>query len=148
MKGGPLANQDSFYFADDKIRSSPGGSAPQGGVLALLADMGMATRLVQAAKNLHLPVKILDEAETLLTCAEQTRPGLIILDWDAKEQEAYKLVKAMADRETLRRIPTVGFVSQGKSALKEEAQRAGCDRVLGKTEFIRTLHDILMRHGK
>jgi len=72
---------------------------------------------------------------------------LVVLDWDDCEAEAFKLLSAFSFNESLRRIPTIGYLSQAKRHLKDEAQNAGCHRVYGKTEFTKGIEDLFMRYA-
>ncbi len=126
----------------------PGGVRTGGLVLGLVSNLLLAGRIAQSAKHCHLNVHNCDSPETLLKHARGERPALIIFDWDGCEAPAYKVLAAMRSEEFLSGVPSVGCVSTGKAALREEAQRAGCHRVYLKTEFLRDLDLILSRYAK
>lgn len=118
-----------------------------GMVFGLLGDVGTASRIAKAAKLCHLEVHNFDKSETLKDHFKRTIPILLLIDWDLREAEAYHLLNEMAENADFKRVPKIGFVSQSKEALKREAQRAGCDRVYFKTEFLRELNNIFMRYA-
>ncbi|MDP3919759.1 MAG: hypothetical protein Q8R76_03015 [Candidatus Omnitrophota bacterium] len=119
--------------------------SPSGAVFALVASVEIATRLVKAAKHCHAQLNNFDDVERLLAFAREKPPMFIILDWDEREAQAFRLLQALRSA-GLDKVPTVGFSSQSKGSLREEAQRAGCHRVYPKSEFIRNLDDIFMRY--
>ena len=126
----------------------PAGIRSGGIVLGLVANLFLASKIVQTAKHCHLAVHHFDRAEALLKFAGQHVPILIILDWDDCEAEAFKLLKELARNTDLQHVPAVGYLSQAKALLKEEARRAGCHRVYGKTEFNRDLASLLTRYAQ
>jgi PleD family two-component response regulator len=123
------------------------GAAKGGALLGLVSDLLMATKIAQAAKHNHLGVHNFDRAGALVEHAASKRPFLVILDWDGCEAEAFKVLKAFREDAVLKGIPTVGYVSQSKKEVKEEAERAGCHRVYTKVEFTHAVDDILMRYA-
>ena len=118
-----------------------------GTVFSLLGDVATATRIAKAAKACHLEVHNFDRSEGLKDHFSRKPPVLILIDWDSKEAEAYRLLKEMAKNADFKRVPKVGFVSQTKESLKREAQAAGCDRVYSRTEFMKELNNIFMRYA-
>ena len=129
----------------DNWHAVSSGISPSGPALALVANVGMATRLVKTAKHFHTQLNCFDDADRLLAFAREKPPMFIILDWDEREAQAFRLLQALRSTD-LDKVPTVGFSSQSKGSLREEAQRAGCHRVYPKSEFIRNLDDIFMRY--
>ena len=119
-----------------------------GAVYALVANILMATRIAQAAKHCHLSVHNFDKAQSLMTQALQKAPILVILDWDACEAEAFKVLKEMTGNADLKGVPVIGFLSQSKTMVKEEARRAGCHRIYTKTEFQQELEMLLTRYAR
>jgi CheY-like chemotaxis protein len=116
-------------------------------VYSLVADMAAATLIVKCATALHIGVKNFDKAEKLVTQAAIERPFLIILDFEKCEAEAFRALNELRNNADLRSIPAVGFVTQAKSMVKPEAEKAGCSRVYMKTEFGRQLPDLMARYA-
>lgn len=105
----------------------------------------MATRVARDAKALYFEAFQSDRIEALWALAAERKVLLVILDWDHCEAECFKLLEKMRREESWKAVPVVGYLSQEKTALREEARKAGCDRVYGKSEFFKNLNDILMR---
>ncbi|MBI3307227.1 MAG: hypothetical protein HYZ84_05425 [Candidatus Omnitrophica bacterium] len=120
----------------------------RGGIIyGLLRDVLMATKIAQSAKHAHLAVHHFDEAAPLLDHVRTKIPSLIILDWDACESEAFKLLKELQQNADFKSVPVVGYVSQSKRATQQEAQRSGCDRVYFKSDFMKHLDDLWVRYA-
>ena len=118
-----------------------------GAVFGLVSNILMASKIAQSAKHHHLGVHNFDKAKPLIEHAEQKPPALIIMDWDGCEAEAFRVLKALKDKEGLKGVPTVGFVSQAKAQLKAEGERAGCHRMYSKSEFPRILDELMVRYA-
>lgn len=117
-------------------------------ILSLLSALPLATKVAKAAKEFHARVHNCDRADLLVRHAAQEKPLFVILDWDGCEAEAFRVLKEFGLHEDLRKVPLVGFLSDNKQALKEEAQRTGCDRVYSKTEFFRNLNELFVRYAR
>lgn len=116
-------------------------------VYGLVKDLLVATKIAQAAKHCHLAVHNFDKAEPLVLHAKERKPMLVILDWDGCEAEAFKVLKEMSGNADLKRVPSMGYLSHSKSAVRDEAQRAGCHRVYTKTEFMHDLEVLITRYA-
>ncbi|MBU3759951.1 MAG: hypothetical protein FGM27_08510 [Candidatus Omnitrophica bacterium] len=122
-----------------------GAGAPAGLVLSLVAAVPVASRIAKAAKACGLSVHNSSRPESLLDHADSDKIALLLLDFDGCEAQAFALLQMRKARGAFARVPVFGFVSQAKSKVKEEAQRAGCDRVYFKTEFLSNLESLLAR---
>lgn len=117
-------------------------------IASFVGDMAMATRITKAAKQCGLAVKNFDHIEPLLKHAETKVPEVVFMDWDRLEAKCYELLQLARNLDTWSTVSLIGYVSQNKAALKEEAQRAGCQRVYSKTEFIAELEMLIARSVK
>ena len=116
-------------------------------VFALVADMAAAMQIVKCAKPLHIGVRNFDRSAKLVTQAALERPFLVILDFEKCEVEAFRVLNELRNNADLKSVPAVGFVTQAKSMVKPEAEKAGCSRVYMKTEFGRELPDLMTRYA-
>ena len=117
-------------------------------VFGLVSEIDMASRIAKAARQCHLSVHNFDRAEALIGGAREKAPVLIILDWDKREAEAFKVLNELRSNADLKGVAAVGYVSGSRENLKDEARRAGCLRVYGKTELIRDLEQLLARYAQ
>ena len=116
-------------------------------VFALVVDMVAATQIVKCAAGLHIGVRNFDSAERLVAQASIERPFLVILDFEKREAEAFRVLNELHKNADLKSTPAVGFVTQAKVMVKPEAEKAGCFRVYMKTEFGRELPDLIARYA-
>ncbi len=117
------------------------------GLYALVRDMAAASRIVKSAGALHVAAQNFDRAQTLLDHARKEKPCLVIVDLETCEVEAFQVLKELRESADLKGVPVVGVVTQAKSMLKPEAEKAGCLRVYLKTEFGRVLPDLIARYA-
>jgi DNA-binding response OmpR family regulator len=117
-------------------------------VYALVKDMNVAVQVVKCASRFGLKARNFDKADKLLESASTEKPFLVVLDFEHCEAEAYKTLKNLRENADSKGVPLVGFVTQARSAVKSEAEAAGCDRVYFKTEFNRELPNFIMRYAK
>lgn len=135
---------------DNRQNNLPGGQVPQapgGTVYGLVKDILVATRIAQACKHSRLAVHNFDRADALVAHAKNQMPLLVILDWDGCEAEAFKVLKEMMGNADLKRVPNLGYLSQSKQMVRDEARRAGCHRVYTKTEFMHDLEVLIARYA-
>lgn len=119
-----------------------------GYVVGLISDIYLAGKIAQSARQHGLNVHHFDRGDDLVAFVQGHKTLFIILDWDHREAESFKILKALRDSADLRRVPVIGYLSSAKQELVQEAERAGCDRVYGKTEFNKNLNDFMMRYAR
>ena len=124
----------------------PSVKAPK--IIGLIRDVLMARKITEKAKQYGLSAQHMDRAEFLVRHVEGRVPILIILDWEGCEPECFKLLKQMTEMADLKKVPVIGFFSKNKQEISEEARRAGCDRLYGKSEFISHLDELLIRYAR
>ncbi len=116
-------------------------------VFGLVSDLAMATRIAKAARQCHWGVHNFDQAEALIRHAREKAPVLIILDLDTREAESFKVLKELRSNADVKGVAVIGYISGTRENLKDEARRAGCHRVYGKTELMRDLENLLARYA-
>ena len=121
-------------------------------VMALVGGMDLAAKIVKSARLHHLDIRTFDKAEKLLAAALARVPEVVILDFEAREADAFNFLKALrenaVEKAGLKKASVVGLVSNTKREVKNEAERAGCLRVYLKTEFLTGLDEIWLRYAK
>ena len=139
--------QGSAFPSAEAFLAGYSGIPHSGIVYGLLRDILIATKIAQSAKHAHLSVHHFNEAAPLIEHVRKKIPCVIILDWDVCEAESYKVLKELKQSADFKGVPVVGYVSQSKRAIQAEAQRAGCDRVYFKSEFMKQLDDLWVRYA-
>ena len=117
-------------------------------VYGLVRDMTIAVQIVKCANRFGLKARNFDKADKVLESVKAEKPFLVILDFEHCEAEAYKTLKELLENADSKNVPFIGFVDKSRAQVKEEAERAGCQRVYMKTEFGRELPNFMMRYAK
>ncbi len=113
------------------------------GVIAAVEDLFFGARILETARQLDVPLRLVHSPSELLTQARANRPDLVILDLDAagcRPLDALRQLKADPD---LAATPVLGFLSHLHRELKRAAAEAGCDRILARSAFTVQLAEIL-----
>lgn len=114
----------------------------------MCGDTAFAIKLAKSAKKNYAEVQNFDQEETLAQFLKKIKPCLLILDFEKREAESFKFLNKMSQNADPKEVPVIGYIAQGKSLSNvSEAQEAGCDRVYTKSEFGRSMDDILMRYS-
>ena len=116
-------------------------------VYGLMANMQLASKIAQSAKSCRLTAQNSDTAEAVLQHVRMKRPALIIFDLDSREAEAFKVLSEIGRDASFKTIPTIGCISASKRETLEDVRRAGCHRVYMRTEFLKSLNEILARYA-
>lgn len=117
-----------------------------GHVLAVVADLFFAVKIMDAAKKAGMTIELLKDPKEILEKAK-SHPALIIVDLNLESVEPIKLVSTLKGSPDLNRISVVGFLSHVQTELKQKATEAGCDMVLARSAFSQNLPSILQRHS-
>ncbi len=142
-----MSAQPSFH---EQPVGAPGVSGCRRGiVLTLTGDLSVATRITKSAKMCHLEVRHLDRSERLIEALKSILGApVLVIDWDTREADGFKALKAIRETVDLKKAAVVGFVSAAKQETKREAEGLGCLRVYGKSEFFSGLEMIWVRYVK
>lgn len=110
-----------------------------GRVVALMDDLFFQMKLAETAKQLGVEVKVAANAKALLGLLEPL-PKLVIVDLNARAGaiDAIQQLRERADG-----VPVLGFLSHVQTDLATQAEAAGCDEVMPRSQFTRNLATIL-----
>ena len=113
------------------------------GVIAAVEDLFFGARLLETARQLSVPLRLVNSATDLLTQARTSRPDLVILDLDAAGCRPLDAIRELKADPDLAATPVLGFLSHLHRDLKRAAAEAGCDRILARSAFTAELAEIL-----
>ena len=116
-------------------------------VVALVADLIFAARIRGTAEAVGARVVLARGAEELLRVARAEKPRLILVDLDARTGDAVGAIRSIKEVPTLASATVVGFVSHVQESTIGEARRAGADRVVARSAFVRDLARMLAPGG-
>jgi CheY-like chemotaxis protein len=119
-------------------------SGPEGSlVIAAVEDIFFSAMIESSARNAGVEVKIAVDSSRLNELLNSTLPRLIILDLNGKACAPLEAVTFIKAEPRLAGVPVIGFFSHVQVELETAARAAGCDRVLPRSAFVRSLPQIL-----
>ena len=110
-----------------------------GRVVALMDDLFFQMKLAETAKRLGVEVKGATNGEAFMGLLA-SGPKLVIVDLNARNDPIAVIEKL---RRTRKDIRVVGFLSHVQRELAAQAQAAGCDVILPRSNFTQSLASIL-----
>lgn len=114
-------------------------------VLAVLDDLFFTVKIEDAAKRAGLQSVFVKSAETALARLAES-PLLVIVDLNCTASNPVSLIRQIKAGD-FASIPIVGFVSHVQTSLKQQAQEAGCDKVIARSVLSTSLPQILRQHA-
>ena len=110
-----------------------------GRVVALMDDLFFQMKLMETAKHLGVELKVAANGDALLGLLDPATK-LVIVDLNARSQPLVVIQRLRAEEEHLR---VVAFLSHVQRELAAQAQAAGCDEVMPRSQFTQNLSAIL-----
>ena len=133
--------QDREGAAGEDRRSS---ADPAGGLaIALVADLLFASRIRGAANAVGARALTVRTADELIERSREVAPRLILLDLEARGVNAPALIERLKADPELSSVPVIAFGSHVRGEALLAARRAGADRVLARSAFVRDLPSLL-----
>ncbi len=112
-------------------------------VIAAVEDLLFKSKILETAKELEVDAKFPRKPRRLLEAVKENPPDLLILDLNSSHFEPLELLRTVKSDETLREVPTVGFLSHVQKDLAVAAKEAGCDRIMARSAFTKDLPKIM-----
>ena len=112
-------------------------------VIAAVEDLLFKSKILETAKELDVDAQFPRKPRKLLDAVEESPPDLLILDLNSSHFEPLELLRTVKSDETLREVPTVGFLSHVQKDLAVAAKEAGCDRIMARSAFTKDLPKII-----
>jgi len=118
-------------------------NTPPPGIM-LCDDLIFFSRVAAAAKAAGLTVRQAKTQSAALALANQTPPGGVIIDL---QNDGLNLTALLAELKTAcRTMPTtIGFGSHVDAETLRDARKAGCDRVMPRSQFVEELDSNLTK---
>jgi CheY-like chemotaxis protein len=110
-------------------------------VYALVPDLFFMSRIGAVAAQLGVVVEELRPNRAITAC-RNAPPDLLLLDLHAPG-DPLEVIRVLKADDATRGIEIVGFFSHVEIARREEALRAGADRVLPRSAFVARLPELL-----
>lgn len=111
--------------------------------VALVADLMFASRVRGAAAAVGVEAKTVSRADALVEETRKLRPRLVLLDLEARGVDVPALVARLREDPDTAGVPIIAFGSHVNREALQGARRAGVDRVLARSAFVRELPELL-----
>lgn len=111
--------------------------------VALVADLMFASRVRGAAAAIGVEAKTVSRADALVEETRRLRPRLVLLDLEARGVDVPALVARLREDPDTAGVPIIAFGSHVNREALQGARRAGVDRVLARSAFVRELPELL-----
>lgn len=117
-------------------------------ILVVADDLLFRSKISSAAKAAGVVVRAATSPDAAMDRVREDRPSLILLDLDGGRPQPFEVLKRLAADDSLRAVPTMGFVSHVHARLVQEARALGIGQVLARSAFVAALPDILAPHAE
>jgi CheY-like chemotaxis protein len=111
-------------------------------VLAAVSDLFFVAKLQAAARQVDVELVLAANSEELQAKA-RNGADLAVLDLNDRGLDALSAIAGLRSEPETAGIPLLGFLSHVETELAREAQAAGCDRVLPRSQFSARLPRLL-----
>jgi CheY-like chemotaxis protein len=112
-------------------------------VLALVADLLFAARIRGTADAAGVTARTFASAAALEEAARAGAPALVLVDLGARGADPAALIARLRAEPATARVPVIAFAAHVEREAIAAARRAGADRVLARSAFVRELPDLL-----
>ena len=112
-------------------------------VLAAVDDIFFAAKIRGTADALGVAYESARGAADAVESARSNPPSVVVADLHATRCDPFALAESFKRDPALSNVPLVGFFSHVQTELREQALRAGFDRVLPRSAFVNQLQQIL-----
>ena len=110
-------------------------------VLALVDDLFFQSKLMETARQVGVPLRVVSNGDALVQAATSQPPALVLVDLNARQGALDGLTRVCAAGPA----PVVAFLSHVQTDLAAKAREAGCTEVLPRSKFTANLPEILRR---
>ncbi len=110
-------------------------------VLALVDDLFFQAKMMETARHVGVPLRVVSSGAALVEAAAAQAPALVLVDLNARQGALEGLTQLCAGGQT----PVVAFLSHVQTDLAAQARAAGCQEVLPRSKFTADLAEILRR---
>ena len=110
-------------------------------VLALIDDLFFQSKVMETARQVGVPVRVVSNGDALVQAAVAQPPALVLVDLNARQGALDGLSRICAAGPA----PVVAFLSHVQTDLAAQARDAGCAEVMPRSKFTANLAEILRR---
>jgi CheY-like chemotaxis protein len=101
------------------------------------------TQLVNRLQDLNYRVRAVTDSNTLVACARQEKPMLVLADLESTRNDICKVIAELRHDPVTQHIPVIAIAKEGDKALLKAAQAAGATLVAGEAAILGHLSQFL-----
>jgi len=104
------------------------------------------TQLINRLQDLNYRVRAVTDPNTLLACAQQEKPMLVLADLESTRNDVCKAISQLKQDPSTQHIPVIAIAPEGAKASKAlltSATAAGATLVAGETAILSHLSQFL-----
>lgn len=103
------------------------------------------TQLVNRLQDLNYRARAVMDSTTLLACARQEKPMLVLADLESKRSDICQVIAELKQNADTQHIPVIAIAKESDATLIRAAQNAGATLVAGETAILSHLTHFLDR---
>jgi PleD family two-component response regulator len=101
------------------------------------------TQLVNRLQDLNYRVRAVTDSTTLLACAQQEKPMLVVADLESTRNDICNAIAQLKKEPSTQHIPVIAIAKDGDAALMRAAQTAGATITASETAILSHLSQFL-----
>ncbi len=101
------------------------------------------TQLINRLQDLNYRVRAVTDPTTLLACAQQERPLLVLADLESTRNDICKAISQLKNEPSTAHIPVIAIAPDKAADLLKAATAAGATLVAGDTAILSHLSEFL-----
>src|ERR1700746_290335 len=94
------------------------------------------TQIVNRLQDLNYRVRAVTDSTTLLACAQQEKPMLVLADLESTKNDVCKAIGQLKQDPSTQHIPVIAIASDKAAELLKAATAAGATLVAGETAIL------------
>ncbi|HVM47151.1 MAG TPA: hypothetical protein VMU04_03945 [Candidatus Acidoferrum sp.] len=111
--------------------------------LVLYERLLPGSQLVNRLQDLNYRVQAIPSPETLVECAERSKPMLVLADLGSGPENVCAAVARLKENPATKHLPVIAFGAENAPAVQESARKAGATLVVGEAAIITHLPQFL-----
>ena len=101
------------------------------------------SQLLNRLQDLNYRVQAIGNADSLVECAEQSKPMLVLADLESSRQNVCAALTRLRQNPTTQHLPVIAFGGENAPDLQAAARAAGVTLVVGETAILNHLPQFL-----
>jgi CheY-like chemotaxis protein len=101
------------------------------------------TQILNRLQDLNYRIQAVGNADTLVECAEQAKPMLVLADLEFSHQDICAAITRLKQNPATKHLPVIAFGGENAPTLQAAARNAGATLVVGEAAILNHLAQFL-----